>query len=162
MMPATGGKPMSRFPARQRIFAFFLGAAVIAVVAGSHYQSVARAQSDVTPGMLFGPLRVGQAQHVELCSTFLSEGSVTQFVHFRNLTTGEVTEPVMKVISSGNGACTTYSGTGQVVGMARGEGPGADWVSTSNALIGTMSVVDNGKGTRATVAGIVKFWKLGL
>ena len=115
---------MTRFTIRERVLAALFGAAVITIVAGPHYRSVVRAaQDDVTPGMLFGPLRVEPGQHIELCSSFLSDGSVVQSVHFRNLTTGEVTAPKTISIQSGGGACVTYTGKGRVVGMARGDGP---------------------------------------
>jgi hypothetical protein len=153
---------MKKILARRPFLATFLGVGLIMVGVGSHFWSVARAQEDVTPGMLFGPLWVDQGQHIELCSSFLSDGGLTQFVHFRNLTTGEVTQPVMMALSSGGGACASYSGRGNVVGLARGEGEGADWVSPSNALIGTMSVIDNGRGARVTVLGVAKFWLRGL
>jgi hypothetical protein len=158
----SGGKLVRLAPVRRR---FFVLAAVVTAVAAFHFRSVARAQdaeADLTPGMLFGPVWVDRAQHVELCSSYLNEGELTQFVHFRNLTTGEVTAPVRLVIPSGGGACAFYSGRGRVVGMARGEGPAADWVSPSNALIGTMSVVDNGRGARVTVLGVAKLWLTGL
>jgi hypothetical protein len=149
--------------ARQRLSAAFLGAAVILVVAGSQLRCGV-AKADTTPGMLFGPLRVEQGQHVELCSTYLSDGTLTQLVHFRNLTTGEVTTPVTLTVASGGGACATYSGKGHVVGMARAGSPesASDWVSLSNALIGTMSVVDDGGGARVAIPGIAKFWLSGL
>jgi hypothetical protein len=75
---------------------------------------------------------------------------------FRNLTTGEVTAPVRLTIPSGGGKCAFYSGKGRVVGMVHGEGPAADWVSPSNALIGTMSLIDSERGgTRVTVLGVL-------
>ena len=68
-------------------------AVAAAIVAGSAFRP-ARAQANVTPGMLFGPLWVEQGQHIELCSSYLSEGLLIAAVHFRNSTTGEVTAPV--------------------------------------------------------------------
>lgn len=113
--------------------------------------------------MLFGPLWVDRGQHLEVCFAYLSEGSVTAFVHFRNVTTGEVTPPSTITITSGGGGCATYSGRGHVVGMARGDGAASDWVSPSNALISTMSVVEDGnRNTRAVVLGVAKLWVRGL
>ena len=154
---------MTRFTIRERVLAALLGAAVITILAGPRLQSVVRAaQDDVTPGMLFGPLRVESGQHIELCSSYLSDGNVVQAVHFRNLSTGEVTAPKTISIQSGGGACVTYTGKGRVVGMARGDGPGSDWVSPSNALFGTMSVVDANGSPRVTVLGNAKMWLVGL
>jgi hypothetical protein len=73
-------------------------------------------------------------------------------------------------VGTGGGACVTYQGKGQVVGLSRGDGAAADWVSPSNALIGTMSVIDDftpaGTGfktsVRATVLGVPKIWVIGL
>jgi hypothetical protein len=152
--------------------------AVIAVVAGPPLRSVANAQNATTPGMLFGPLWVDQGQHLELCSSYLTAGTLVQAVHFRNLTTGETTVPVFITIQSGDGECATYTGKGLVVGMARAVSPASasEWLSPSNALIGTMSIVDNprgdghgdngrepgGRNTRVAVAGVAKFWQTGL
>ena len=54
-----------------------------------------------------------------------------------------------------------YTGVGKVVGMARGDGRASDWVSPSNALISTMSVVDT-SGVRVSVLGNAKLWLRGL
>ena len=77
--------------------------------------------------------------------------------------------PESLTINSGGGGCALYSGRGRVVGMARGNGAAADWVSPSNALISTMSVIDNGdrgeggdRGARAAVLGVAKMWVRGL
>jgi hypothetical protein len=153
-------------------------AVTVVAVAGMQYRSVVSAQS-TTPGMLFGPLWLDQGQHLELCSSYLTEGTLVQAVHFRNLTTGEVTTPQFITIPAGDGACATYQGRGLVVGMARADSPASasEWLSPSNALIGTMSIVDNNRGdgrgddgrdggrgrnTRVAVAGIAKFWQTGL
>lgn len=153
---------MRLFLIRQRLVATIFGAVVIAIAVGSYFRPAAQAQTNLTPGMLFGPLSVGQGQHVELCGSYLSEGVVTSLVHFRNITTGEVTTPQEITMKSGGGDCAVYSGKGRVVGLSRGEGPGADWVSPSNALIGTMSVVDDGGSVRAAVLGVAKLWQRGL
>ena len=163
---------------RRRLSVAALGAIVTMVVAGFQFRSVASAQSATTPGMLFGPLRVEQGQHLELCSSYLTAGTLVQAVHFRNLTTGETTAPVFITIQSGDGECVTYKGKGLVVGMARADSPASasEWLSPSNALIGTMSIVDNARGddrgdngrepsgrnTRVVVAGIAKMWHTGL
>jgi hypothetical protein len=127
--------------------------------------------------MLFGPLYVNDRDHIELCASFLSEGEIKAVVHFRNLSTGEVTPGEELTIPSGGGACAVYRGEGHVVGMARGEGSASDWVSTSNALISTMSIIDDhstaGSGggkdagdekrsVRAAVLGVPKLWVKGL
>src|SRR5438128_6469706 len=75
----------------QRLSAAILATAAIAVIAGFHFRTVVHAQDNLTPGMLFGPLLVGDGQHLDLCASFLGEGDLTMLVHFRNLTTGEVT-----------------------------------------------------------------------
>jgi hypothetical protein len=167
---------------RRRLPIAVLGAVITVVVAGLQFRSVASAQNATTPGMLFGPLWVDQGQHLELCSSYLTAGTLVQAVHFRNLTTGETTAPVFITIQSGDGACATYKGKGLVVGMARADSPASasEWLSLSNALIGTMSIVDNtrgdthdddhgdngreqkGRNTRVAVAGIAKFWQTGL
>jgi hypothetical protein len=135
---------------------------LIAAVAGVYFRPV-HAQDTLTPGMLFGPLWVDNGQHLELCASYLSPGSLTALVHFRNLTTGEVTPSEQVTIQSGGGACVVYTGRGRVVGMARGDGAASDWVSPSNALISTMSIVDDSKrDTRASVLGIAKMWVRGL
>ncbi len=148
---------------RSRPWSVVLFSTAVLVIAFGYYFRPVRAQSDtLTPGMLFGPILVDQPQYLELCSSYLSAGDLTQVVHFRNLTTGEVTKPETLIIPSGGGACARYKGRGLVVGMARGDLPEAEWVSPSNALIGTMSLVDPGQGVRVTVSGIAKFWLKGL
>jgi hypothetical protein len=112
--------------------------------------------------MLFGPLTVTGAQRISLCASNLGEGDITAFVHFRNLTTGEVTEAQEVLVKSGGGACATYNGEGLVVGMARGDGRASDWVSPSNALISTMSVLDKKGRVKAVVLGNAKLWLKGL
>lgn len=146
----------------RRLSAAILTTAVIAVIAGTHFRTVVHAQDNLTPGMLFGPLLVGEGQHLDLCASFLGEGDLTMLVHFRNLTTGEVTAAEAIAVPSGGGGCATYSGKGRVVGMARGDGQASDWVSPSNALISTLSVVDDGGSTRAAVLGVAKLWVRGL
>jgi len=79
--------------------------------------------------MLFGPLWVGDKQHLELCASNLGEGDITAIIHFRNATTGEVTAGQPITIPSGGGDCAYYSQPGRVVGMARGDGRASDWVS---------------------------------
>jgi hypothetical protein len=134
----------------------------LVIAVGSYFRPVAHAQSDLTPGMLFGPIVVDTGEHLELCGSFLSEGSLAGVFHFRNLTTGEVTPGVNVVIRSGDGACVQYYGKGVVVGFTRGSGPTADWVSPSNALIGTMSLLDKKDSTKVTVLGVAKLWLRGL
>jgi len=121
-----------------------------------------KAQDNLTPGMLFGPLWVGEGQHLELCAANLGEGDINAVVHFRNNSTGEVTALETIVLPQGGGACAYYTGQGRVVGMARGDGRASDWVSPSNALISTMSVVDNDGKTQAAVLGNAKLWLRGL
>ena len=121
-----------------------------------------KAQDNLTPGMLFGPLWVGENQHLELCASNLGEGDITAVIHFRNTTTGEVTAGQPITIPSGGGDCAYYGQAGRVIGMARGDGRASDWVSPTNALISTMSVVDNNGSTRAAVLGVAKIWLRGL
>jgi len=121
-----------------------------------------KAQDNLTPGMLFGPLWVGDKQHLELCASNLGEGDITAIIHFRNATTGEVTAGQPITIPSGGGDCAYYSQPGRVVGMARGDGRASDWVSPTNALISTMSVVDDNGSTRSAVLGVAKIWLRGL
>jgi hypothetical protein len=125
----------------------------------------------LTPGMIFGPLYVGESQHAEVCFAYLSEGSIKAVVHFRNIATGEVTKGEEVSLTSGGGGCVSYKGKGQVVGMARGDGAAADWVSPSNALVSTMSVIDDHINTApgeyrtvatVTVLGVAKLWVRGL
>ena len=112
--------------------------------------------------MLFGPLKVREGQHVELCASNLGEGDLTMLVHFRNITTAEVTAVQEVSLPTGGGNCAIYVGRGRVVGMARGDGRASDWVSPSNALISTMSVVDELGTAQSTVLGIAKLWLRGL
>ncbi len=112
--------------------------------------------------MLFGPVYVGAGQHVELCSGNLGEGDLSAAVHFRNITTGEVTPPVDVALKQGGGGCATYTGIGRVIGMTRTDGRGSDWGSPSNPLIATMAIVDNDGGARVAVLGIAKLWLRGL
>jgi hypothetical protein len=145
---------------------FVAFAAAIALVAGSslflYKPASAQVQDNFTPGMLFGPVWVGEGQHIELCAANLGEGDLTAFVHFRNATTGEVTSPEQVVLPQGGGQCAYYSSPGRVVGMARGDGRASDWVSPSNALISTMSVIDADGKTLAAVVGNAKLWLRGL
>jgi hypothetical protein len=137
--------------------------AVASVFAWFQFRPVVKAQDDnLTPGMLFGPLTVATGEHIELCAANLGDGDITAIVHFRNMTSGEVTANETLLIKSGGGACSSfYYGPGTVVGMARGSGRAADWVSPSNALISTMAVVNN-KTTGAIVQGVPKLWLKGL
>jgi hypothetical protein len=113
--------------------------------------------------MLFGPLWLDTGQHLEVCFSYLSPGSITAAVHFRNLSTGEVTAAESITIDSGKGGCAFYTGAGRVVGLARGDGAASDWVSPSNALISTMTIVDDATGdTRTAVLGVAKLWVRGL
>ena len=116
-----------------RILLAALGLALIALLAGNQRKVAAQTADNLTPGMLFGPLNVSDSQHIELCASYLSEGSIKATVHFRNLTTGEVTTGQTVTVPSGGGACVSYQGKGNVVGMARGDGAASDWVSPSNA-----------------------------
>jgi hypothetical protein len=127
-----------------------------------HNPTNALAQDNLTPGMLFGPVWVADGQHLELCSANLGEGDLSIFIHFRNNTTGEVTNIEPLTLKQGGGECAYYSGQGRVVGMARGDGKANDWVSPSNALIATMAIVDNEGKTQAAVLGTAKLWLRGL
>ena len=148
------------------------GLCLIAVLAGVQWKAAAQSTDDkLTPGMLFGPLFVAEGQHIELCFSYLSAGSISATVHFRNIATGEVTSGQDVTITSGSGGCVTYQGKGRVVGLARGDGAASDWVSQSNALISTMSVIEDnanvGPGVyrtsvRASVLGVPKIWVKGL
>jgi hypothetical protein len=150
-------------PPRRRLVATCFSAIAIAVIAGWFWPQAVKAQDDnLTPGMLFGPVWVGEGQHLELCSSNLGEGDITANVHFRNLTSGEVTAVESLLLRTGSGDCSYYSGPGRVVGMTRGEGRANDWVSPSNALIATLAVVDNNGGTRVAVLGVAKLWLKGL
>ena len=143
-----------------RVFAVTL--AVTGAFAVLQNRNVAKAQDNLTPGMLFGPLWVGEGQHLELCASNLGEGDIVAVVHFRNATTGEVTAGETLTMKSGGGECAYYGQPGRVVGMARGDGRASDWVSPTNALITTMSVVDDRGSTRAAVLGVAKIWVRGL
>jgi hypothetical protein len=134
----------------------------VAVFGWFQFQPTVHAQDNLTPGMLFGPLSVGFGEHVKVCFSNLSEGDITADIHFRNITTGEVTAKQTLTVTTGGGACATYYGRGLVVGMARGDGRASDWVSPSNALISTMSVVSKGGRAGATVLGVAKIWLKGL
>jgi hypothetical protein len=140
--------------------------AVCAVTAWFRFQPTVKAQDNLTPGMLFGPLSIGNGELIKLCFTLLSEGDLNTLIHFRNLTTNEVTTGEALNIKSGGGGCVNYNGTGLVVGLARATAGSSDWVSPSNALIGTMSVIsqrgggDNGR-TDAVVQGVPKIWVKG-
>ena len=141
-------------------------AAALALTAGTCFYlynpTPAQAQDNLTPGMLFGPVWVGEGQHLELCSANLGEGDISAVVHFRNNSSGEVTALETIALTQGGGACAYYSAQGRVVGMARGEGRASDWVSPSNALISTMAVVDNDGKTRTAILGNAKLWLRGL
>lgn len=161
---------------RARFLCAALGICLIALVAARPWKAAAQPGADVvlTPGMLFGPLYVAEGQHIELCASYLSEGTIKATVHFRNLTTGEVTKGQDVTMATGGGGCVVYHGRGQVIGMARGDGAASDWVSPSNALISSMSVIEDGppygfgfgaisnRGIRAVVLGVPKIWVKGL
>jgi hypothetical protein len=134
----------------------------IAIFGWLRMSPVVEAQVNLTPGMLFGPLSIGPGEHAELCFSYLSEGPLTATIHFRNLTTAEVSPGQTFTVQSGGGACATYHGQGIVVGLARGDGPAADWVSPSNALISSMSAVGNNGKTGAVLLGVPKIWVKGL
>lgn len=136
--------------------------AVFALFAWVRLQPTVQAQDNLQPGMLFGPLTTGPGQQIALCMSNLNEVDIAAVVHFRNLTNGEVTHPQQLTMKPGQGGCVSYFGLGQVVGMARGDGRAADWVSPSNALISTMSVLDNNGQAHAAVLGVAKLWLKGL
>lgn len=147
------------------------GLCLMALLAGVQWKASAQNTDNLTPGMLFGPLYVGDGQHAEVCFSYLSEGTIKATVHFRNIATGEVTTGQDVTISTGAGGCVSYVGKGRVVGLARGDGAASDWVSQSNALISTMSVLDDNANTgpgsyrtsiRASVLGVPKIWVKGL
>jgi len=148
--------------AKKSMFAAALTLAGIAVIAGTQYRSSAQTPDNLTPGMLFGPVYVADGQHIELCASNLGEGALQALVHFRNLSTGEVTQNQELRLPTGGGECAAYQGKGHIVGMARGDGRASDWVSPSNALISTMAVVDDNGGTRVSVLGTAKLWLRGL
>lgn len=136
-------------------------AAAVLFVAGPAPRRSVKAQDNLTPGMLFGPVFVGENQRAELCASNLGDGDLAALVHFRNMDTGEVTQIETLTLKSGGGQCAFYSSPGHVVGMARGDGRASDWVSPSNALISTMSIVDE-SGVRISVLGNAKLWLRGL
>lgn len=148
---------------RPRIVSFTVA---LALAAGTclfvYHPDRAHAQDNLTPGMLFGPLWLGDGQHIELCAANLGEGDIKAIVHFRNTTTGEVTNNEEVTLNQGGGGCAYYTGSGRVVGMARGDGRASDWVSPSNALISTMSVVDSNGRSLTAVLGNAKLWLRGL
>ena len=150
---------------RSAVSSFLL---VAAAIGGFAYfaRPEAKAQNldNFTPGMLFGPVWVTEGQHIELCASNLGEGDIRAVVHFRNTSTGEVTQNEEVTLRQGGGDCVYYTGKGRVVGMARGDGRASDWVSPSNALISTMSVVDDSEGgkVRVSVLGNAKLWLRGL
>ena len=123
--------------------------------------STAQNTDNLTPGMLFGPVYVTDGQHLELCASFLGEGTLKAVVHFRNLDTGEVTQNEELTFAGGAGACASYIGTGHIVGLARGDGAASEWVSPTNALISTMAIVNNEGGTVASMLGVPKIWVRG-
>jgi len=156
---------------RKRLIYASIALCLLALVAGNQRKVAAQVPDNLTPGMLFGPLTVSDGQHIDLCASYLSDGTIKALVHFRNLTTGEVTAAQTVTLPSGGGACVSYQGKGVVVGMARGDGAASDWVSPSNALISSMSVMDDvylpGTSTfkssvRTTVLGVAKIWVKGL
>ena len=160
------------FTIKNRTVFGILAASVVTLIAGKQWMATAQTPAaDLTPGMLFGPLYVGDGQHIELCSSFLSPNGIKATVHFRNLTTNEVSANQDVSIPTGGGACVNYQGKGLVVGLARGEGAASDWVSPSNALISTMSVIDDNApiapgvyrtSVKAAVQGVAKIWVRGL
>jgi hypothetical protein len=135
---------------------------LIALAVGTQRKTAAQTPDNLTPGMLFGPLYVGDGQHLELCASFLGEGALKATVHFRNLSTGESSQNQELTLPSGAGECAAYQGKGHVVGLARGDGAASDWVSPTNALISSMSVVDDNGSTKASVLGVAKIWVRGL
>lgn len=140
-------------------------AGTLALLAGTlatQFRTQAQTPDNLTPGMLFGPVWLGPGQHIELCASNLGEGDITAAVHFRNLSTGDVSPIEQLTLTTGGGECAYYVGSGRIVGMARGDGRASDWVSPSNALISTMSVVDDGGSTRVSVLGVAKVWLRGL
>ena len=157
--------------ARKRLVYAAIVVGLITLAAVSQRKVAAQVADNLTPGMLFGPLNVSDGQHIDLCASYLSDGKITATVHFRNLTTGEVTAGQNVTVTSGGGACVSYQGKGNVVGLARGDGAASDWVSPSNALISSMSVMDDVyvpsaggfKSTvRTSVLGVAKIWVKGL
>ena len=148
-----------------------LGIGVVTLLIGRQWMSAQTTTPELTPGMLFGPLYVSDGQHIDLCASYLSPDGIKAVVHFRNLTTKEVTSGVTLDLPTGGGGCVSYQGKGLVVGMARGDGAASDWVSPSNALISTMSVIEDNApiaigvyrtSVKATVQGVAKIWVKGL
>ncbi len=153
---------MLQLNSRKSILLAAVAAGIITLAVGTQFKTSAQIAPVVTPGMLFGPLNVGHGEHLELCASNLGEGNLKAFIHFRNLSTGEVTGPQEVTFPSGGGQCATYRGVGHVIGMARGEGAASDWVSPSNALISTMSVIDKQDRAAVSVLGVPKVWLVGL
>lgn len=147
---------------RTRASAIVLAAAAFTIAGGMLTRRNVSAQDNLTPGMLFGPVWIGEGQRAELCASNLGEGDISALVHFRNMDTGEVTQIETLTLKQGGGQCAFYAGPGHVVGMARGDGRASDWVSPSNALISTMSVVNNNGGATISVLGNAKLWLRGL
>lgn len=146
---------------RKSIFCAVFVMALVAFGVATPWKTRAQTTDNLTPGMLFGPLYVGDGQHLEICSSFLGEGTLTATIHFRNLSTGEVSANQPVTLPGGGGECAAYQGKGHVVGLARGDGAASDWVSPTNALISTMSVVDDNGTTQASVLGTAKIWVRG-
>ncbi len=107
---------------RKQLAYVALAVCLIALAAVTQRKASAQVADNLTPGMLFGPLYLSEGQHIELCASYLSDGTLKAIVHFRNLTTGEVTNGVAVTVPSGGGACVTYQGKGSVVGLTRGDG----------------------------------------
>ncbi len=145
-----------------KTLSFSFAVLAVALFAWFRFQPTVQAQDNLTPGMLFGPLSVGSGEHIELCFSNLSEGDITAVIHFRNVTTTEVTPGQPLTVKTGGGSCASYYGQGMVVGMARGDGRASDWVSPSNALISTMSTVNYDGRTGTAVLGVAKIWLKGL
>jgi len=157
---------------RRRLLYIALGACTITLFAARQWK--VSAQDNLTPGMLFGPLQIADGQRLELCGSYLGAGTLKATIHFRNITTSEVTAGQDVTFPSGGGQCAVYRGVGLVVGLARGDGGASDWVSPTNALISTMSLIDEnppvsrGGATlrtdtvRASVLGVAKIWVKGL
>lgn len=148
----------------RKVLAVLTLVGAIAIYLATPSTTKAQTADQFTPGMLFGPVWLNDGQHIELCASNLGEGDISAVIHFRNISTGEVTANQEVSFKQGGGDCAFYQGAGRVVGMARGEGRASDWVSPSNALISTMSVVDDegGAKTRVTVLGTAKLWLRGL
>ncbi|MBI4904492.1 MAG: hypothetical protein HY820_12695 [Acidobacteria bacterium] len=153
---------LSIFRTRRGQFGVALATALLAVATGTQWKTAAQTPPNLTPGMLFGPLYVAEGQHVELCASFLGEGALQATVHFRNLSTGEVSGNTQLSLPSGGGECAAYQGKGHIVGLARGDGAASDWVSPTNALISSMAVVDDNGETKVSVQGVAKIWVRGL